>query len=250
MSDDYSQKSSAYLTSGNSTIQQPTQISVNPPVPQPPTTPTPTNTPNPPSDLKDPLQSQVAKKQKRDVHGHFIKSDTTSEIPAEEESTSSHGPSFLPPVVEINQNVEPSKKDDPPLFNLSITNPVTYLKKFLDKLIKRQAITIRIPVLAILIIIVGAGGFGLGYNRGVSYTASKLFPDSSPILRRPITKQGVIQKSTKGYLLKVDSNLWELKPQSTDVQTSLANHVGKPALVKGNLTPDSFVIDVSEVVSY
>lgn len=215
--------------------------------PQPTPAPVPTS-PNPPQNLVDPVQSQAAKRQKRDAHGHFVKSDyVDSNSP--NPSNSSH-PSILPPVIEINQNVEPTKKEDPPLVSFSLTNPVTYLRKFLDKLIKRQAVTIRIPVLAILIVMVGAGGFGLGYNRGLTYTASKLFPDSSPILHRPITKQGVIQKSSKDYVLKAGNDLWKLKPSNSEIQAQLESYVGKPAIVKGNLTSDSFVIEVSEVVSY
>lgn len=115
--------------------------------PQPPqnTNPSLSNSPNTPNlpnynpdALKHEHYSEAAQHKPRDEHGHFIHtghSDTiTTPTPPNipnppQPSTPS---SILPPIIEINQNTKPSDKKDPPLFGFFITNPVTYLKIFLD----------------------------------------------------------------------------------------------------------------------
>ncbi len=137
------------------------------------------------------------------------------------------------------------------LFGFFLTNPVTYLKKFLSKLLKRQMITLRIPVLALIVIMVGVGGFGVGFKSGLNYAVGKLFPNFSPILHRSITAQGIIQKSTKGYYLQAndkDKTLWTLQAVSSNVK--LADFDGMKVEVKGNMTPTPYLIEVSEVVSF
>ena len=164
-------------------------------------------------------------------------------------------PGWLPPIIEINQNTKPTDKKDPPLFGFFLTNPVTYLKAFLSKLLKRQMITLRIPVLALIIIMVGVGGgiggFGIGFQSGINYGLGKLFPNFSPLLHRSISAQGIIQKSSKGYYLEAnDKNktMWTLNPASSNIK--LADYEGMKVQIKGNLTPTSNLIDVSEVISF
>ncbi|MBI2599869.1 hypothetical protein HYW43_03045, partial [Candidatus Daviesbacteria bacterium] len=112
-------------------------------------------------------------------------------------------------------------------------------------------ITLRIPVLALIVVMVGVGGFGVGFKSGLNYAVGKLFPNFSPILHRSITAQGIIQKSTKGYYLQAnDKNktMWTLIPKSQNV--NLADFQDQKVEVKGNMTPTPNLIEVSEVVSF
>lgn len=225
-------------------------------------TPNPPNTPDVPENpdtLKHEHYSKAAQNKPRDEHGHFIHTNpdpqTTNQSgqtpPTTPTSQTAPNPSFLPPLIEINQNTKPTEKEDPPLFGFFLTNPVTYLKKFLSKLLKRQMITLRIPVLALIVVMVGTGGFGVGFKSGLNYAVGKLFPNFSPILHRSITAQGIIQKSTKGYYLQAnDKNktLWTLQPKSQNV--NLSDFEGQKVEVKGNLTPTPNLIEVSEVISF
>ncbi|MDD5147176.1 MAG: hypothetical protein PHV63_01325 [Candidatus Daviesbacteria bacterium] len=245
----------------NSPYQTQPQPNPIPPTPQTP----PLNTPNTskilseaegPDALKHEHYSEAAQNKPRDEHGHFITSEhptssTEASAKADNPSVPSNPSSILPPIIEINQNTKPSEKEDPPLFGFFLTNPVTYLKKFLAKLLKRQMITLRIPVLALIVIMVGIGGFGVGFKSGLNYAVGKLFPNFSPILHRSITAQGTIQKSTKGYYLQAnDKNktMWTLIPKSQNV--NLANFENMKVEVKGNMTPTPNLIEVSEVVSF
>ena len=231
--------------------------SSQPPIspPNPPNIPNLPNYPdNNPEGIKHEHYSEVAQHKPRDEHGHFIHSNTstpqappTIPIPPNPPNTS-----ILPPIIEINQNTEASSKKDPPLFGFFITNPVTYLRKFLDKLIKRQAITIKIPVLAVLMLAIGLGGFGLGFQSGINWSLGILFPNYSPLLHRSISEQGIIQKSSNGGFILQGSDkkktLWTLKSASANV--NLLDFVGKSVQVKGNLTPTPNLIEVSEVISF
>lgn len=238
-----------------------------PPTP-PPQNPTPTvihNTPNQPNndpeESKHTHYSEAAKEKPRDEHGRFINSQhsTESQTPIQSGQTSQttqtinppNYPSFLPPIIEVNKNTHPSDKKDPPLFGFFITNPVTYLKKFLKMLLKRQMITLRIPVLAILLIAVGLGGYGVGLKTGIDYALGKLFPNFSPILHRSITAQGTIQKSSKGYFLQANDkakSLWLLKPSFENL--NLSDFIDLRVQIKGNLTPTPNLIEVSEIIAF
>lgn len=228
--------------------------------PQPPQTPPPI-TPNIPDQSDNPRHStysEVAQHKERDAHGRFIHSEhpvnpQTTPTPQNPSNPSipPNPSSFLPPIIEVNQNTEPSDKKDPPLFGFFLTNPVTYLKLFLKRLLKRQAVTLRIPVLAILIIIVGVGSYGAGLKTGIDYTLGKLFPNFSPILHRSISAQGTIQKSSKGYFLQANDkakSLWILKPASDNL--NLSDFVDLRVQIKGNLTPTPNLIEVAEVISF
>lgn len=229
------------------------------PVPPPPQTP-PLNTPNTPENpdaLKHEHYSEAAQNKPRDEHGHFVHTNADPQTPNQSEQTPPTTPSpqtnhsVLPPLVEINQNTKPTDKEDPPLFGFFLTNPVTYLKKFLTKLLKRQMITLRIPVLALIVVMVGAGGFGVGFKSGLNYAVGKLFPNFSPILHRSITAQGIIQKSSSGYYLQAndkDKTLWTLQPKSKNI--NLADFQDQKVEIKGNMTPTPNLIEVSEVVSF
>ncbi|MBU1000775.1 hypothetical protein KKE78_05290 [Patescibacteria group bacterium] len=146
----------------------------------------------------------------------------------------SHKPK-TPPAIKIIQNNKYSEKVDPPLIDVKVTNPITYLKNWLERLLKNQDIDIRIkikPFATLALIIAFSATFGIGYNVGLKKAANVFFPDSSPILHREVTHQGTIQKTDTGkyYLSLPDASLWALNAASSTVSVSLANSVNRPGL--------------------
>lgn len=237
------------------------------PLPNIPASPTQRGEPENPDPFKHDHYSEVAQHKQRDEHGHFIHADhpetltsPTTPTPVQQgqapliSQISPNPPpsSFLPPIVEINQTGDPTYKKDPPAFGFFITNPVTYFKAFLNKLIKRQAITIKIPVLAIIVFMVGIGGFGVGFSSGMNWAFARLFPNYSPLLHRSITEQGIVQKSSNGDIfLKADdkrSTTWTLKSVSANVK--LEDYVNQHVQIRGNLDATPNLIEVSEVILF
>jgi len=169
---------------------------------------------------------------------HHLNTPTAPPTPA-----SSYEPKSPPPI-KITQKNTYSEKTDPPLIDLKVTNPVTYLKKWLGKLLKNQDIDIRIkikPFATLALIIAFSATFGIGYNVGIKKAANVLFPNSSPILHREVTYQGMIQKTDTGqYFLSLpDASLWALNAASSTIPASLASSLNRQALVKGNLTAEN-----------
>ncbi len=250
----------------NNPYQTSSQPPQDPSLPQAPLISEPLNLPNnEPNDIKHDHYSQVAQHKPRDAQGHFVPSehptnpnpipDVQGQAPFNPPPNPVPNGTGLPPIIEINQNTKPTDKKDPPLFGFFLTNPVTYLRAFLSKLLKRQMITLKIPVLALIVIMAGVGGglggFGIGFKSGIDYGLGKLFPNFSPIFHRSITAQGIIQKSSKGYYLEAnDKNktMWTLNPASSNVK--LADYINLKVQIKGNLTPTPNLIDVSEVISF
>lgn len=218
--------------------------------PEIPNTPKPPNSPNlSNSNTVDPVQSWVAQHEARDASGKFVSSDhiktnpqTSPNIP-----NSPNHPNYPSPV-SFTQNNKYSEKNDPPLVAVSVTNPVTYLKLFLKRLLKNEGIDIRLkikPLTVIACVLALSTAFGTGFN-----VAQMFFPTSSPLLHRSITLQGNIQKSSSGqyYLSLPDNSLWTLRPKTNNID--LTDNINKQVMVKGNLTAESNVIEVKEVISF
>ena len=199
------------------------------------------STPEPsPSDPIIQAHSETAKHEPRDEHGRF-----TSENPSPNPPNTQNHPNFPLPV-SFTQNTKYSERNDPPLVSVSVTNPITYLKLFLKRLLRNEGITIKIkPLTAITMILALSTSFGTGFN-----VAKMFFPNSSPLLHRAITLQGTVQMSESGqyYLSLPDNTLWTLRP--TNPNLNLQNVVNKQVLVKGNMTSEPNVIEVKEVIAF
>lgn len=115
----------------------PNQNSSNPWEPTPPQPAVPELS-NPPDHVVDPVQSWVAQHQKRDENGHFVKSDNLANDSNDQETNSPSNGYNLPTPVSFTQNNKYSEKNDPPLVAVSVTNPVTYLKLFIKRLLKMK----------------------------------------------------------------------------------------------------------------
>lgn len=209
-----------------------------------------TSVPNPPAggpngnNTVDPVQSWVAQHEQRDTSGKFVKSEHLTNGQTPQTSPTSPNTPNLPSPVSFTQNTKYSEKNDPPLVAVSVTNPVTYLKLFIKRLLRNEGITIKIkPLTAIAMIIALSTAFGTGFN-----VATFFFPNSSPIFHRQVSYQGTIQKNQIGgyFLILPDSSLWKLKPKFTSI--NLEELVGKQAMIQGNLTREHNLIEVSQVI--
>lgn len=160
-------------------------------------------------------------------------------------------PQIPPDSIKVTHIEEKPKEKDPPLVDLKITNPVTYLKNWLGKLLKNQDIDIRIkikPFATLALIAAFSATFGVGYNLGIKSAAKVLFPNSSPILHREVDYEGVIQKSNSGqYYLKLSNgSLWSLKDPLNEI--NFESLVNQKVILKGNLTSQKDLIEVKEVL--
>lgn len=157
----------------------------------------------------------------------------------------------LPPPIKLTPNL-PNSPDipDDPLFEAKINNPFSKFFSWIKDFIKKQSnITIKIPIVGVLIAVfslgAGLGGYKLGFNNALT----KFFPDSSPVFHRAISVEGIIQKSSSGkfYLKSGDSYTWLLKIVNPAV--NIADYVNAQVTIKGNLTKEKSVIEVSEIIS-
>lgn len=153
----------------------------------------------------------------------------------------------LPPPVQVVPNPAPAAKssdNDDVLFEAKINNPFSKFFNWLKSLVKNEGISIKIkPLTAIGIAVALTGGGGI-----IGGIIVYFFPHSSPILHREVMYQGNLQRSDKGIFLTLpNSDLYSLKPK-INTAVSFQNLQNGPALVKGNLTPEKFVIEVSEII--
>lgn len=152
----------------------------------------------------------------------------------------------LPPPTKVSgeQSSSLQSKSDEPLFEAKINNPFSKFFNWLKSLIKSEGIKINIkPLTAIGIAIALTGGGGI-IGGAIVY----FFPNNSPLLHRAIIYQGNLQRTPSGFILTLpNSDLYTLRPKSnTSINfKSLSDGL---ALVKGNLTPEKFVIEVSEII--
>ena len=137
-----------------------------------------------------------------------------------------------------------NNSDDDPLFEAKINNPFSKFFNWLKKLIKNEGINIKIkPLTAIAMVVALTGGGGL-----IGGVVGYAFPHSSPLLHREVAYQGNIQKTSNGiFLILPNSDRYTLRPKINST-VNFQNLNSGQAFVKGNLTPENFVIEVSEVI--
>lgn len=214
------------------------------------------NPPNPPQSLPhdnntvDPVQSWVAQHEQRDASGRFVPTEHLKNPDPNTPNSPNPAPpgAGLPLPIQITENNKYSERNDPPMVDLKVTNPVTYFKKWVTKFFKNQDIDIHLkikPFATIGLILAFTTVSGVSFNIGRMF-----FPNSSPILHRAITLQGEVQKSESGqyYLSLPDNTLWTLRPKATNI--NLNNVLNKQVLVKGNMTAEANVIEVKEVITF
>lgn len=165
-------------------------------------------------------------------------------------NTPNLNPIFQHPSVEITPVKQISDQNDPPLIDLKITNPLTYLKRWLSRILRNEGIILKLtikPLTAIFMVLAFTTVGGAGFS-----VAEVFFPNSSPIFHRSVVHQGIIEKTPTGsYVLsKVDgsSSLFTLKNPSSVTQNLLEQRLNQAVIVKGNLGREPNVIDIKEVL--
>ncbi|MBI2600620.1 hypothetical protein HYW42_01590 [Candidatus Daviesbacteria bacterium] len=160
----------------------------------------------------------------------------------------------LPPPIKITPNspdIPNPPNDDDPIFEAKINNPFSKFFSWIKDFLKKQSnITIKIPIIGIIMGLSGLGiGWGTGYNWGFNTALAKLFPNSSPVFHRAVSLEGVIQKSASAqFYLKSEDNLWILKPKSPITPAIIETSVEKQVKVLGNLTKEANAVEVSEII--
>ncbi|MBI4035787.1 hypothetical protein HY383_02475 [Candidatus Daviesbacteria bacterium] len=215
------------------------------------------NTPSLPETPHHPTHSDVAKARLRDEHGHFLpyehphasqpQTPPTSQISPISPNTQ-NSPNPFPPLIETSPK-QYIPDSDPPI--VTVRNPITYIKKWWNKILAKEGIDFKMgfrikPITAVLIASVIISG---GVSSGVTALVLKtFFPTSSPILHRQIIQQGTIQKSATGgfYLTSSDSSMWKLKSKNPNI--NFADQMGKLVTVTGNMTKETNLIEVSEII--
>lgn len=153
-----------------------------------------------------------------------------------------------PDLLNITHNNNYKENDDPPMIDVKITNPVTYLKLWFKKLFSNEGIDISFkvkPITAVLIVLAITTIVG-----GTSLSLAKwyFFPILVPThmiaktsytgkLQSSGEKFILVTTSSQAYILKNDSpqNLSQLKDQNV--------------LVTGKLNNKTNIIEVSEIAS-
>lgn len=234
----------------------PNQNSSNPWDKPQPSFPAVSNTSNPPQSLPndnntvDPVQSWVAQHEQRDASGKFVKSERLINGQPQSGPTSPNAQNApnLPSPVSFTQNNKYSEKNDPPMVDLKVTNPVTYFKKWVTKFFKNQDIDIHLKIkpfatIGLILAFTAVGGTTFSIGR-------YFFPNSSPIFHRAITLQGTIQTSESGqyYLILPEGSIWTLIPTNNNI--NLNSLINRQVLVKGNMTAQANVVNVTEAIAF
>lgn len=201
----------------------------------------------------------AAEKMLRDSQGHFIKNTG----PASATSTTQKEPtapktSFF----SINQNVSTesvsptSKSSVPPLLDLKITNPVTYLKAWYKKIMANEGIDFKLrvhPLTALALSLLLAGvSFGLGrFSLPADSPIIKYIPQLAPAPTPDPWKQaaftGILRytdSNKKYYLETPNSGVITL---DIPIQVNMAKLVSKRILAIGKYNTQTGVLAITEV---
>lgn len=198
--------------------------------------------------MEDPILSEERRKlaasQMRDEKGHFIPKEKLQEV-AEKVS----------PFIETNSSTHSSKDPYPKLLSFSITNPVTYLKFWWNKIIGNEGVDFRLkvkPLTALAIVfVIGSGTFGLGFLvNAVNQTpivkyvpAFAAEPTQDPYRDTAFT--GILRESGGNYYLITGDGegVSLVVPQNSN----FSSYSGKRIFVTGRLNKETGVLYVKDI---
>ncbi len=153
---------------------------------------------------------------------------------------------------------------EPPLVDVKVTNPLTYIKNWWNKIIENEGVDFRFhirPLTAIcMTIVVASLGFGVGrfvLPEGVNIPFFKFEDVTSPTptpTATPVWKEtaytGTLQFSTstgKFYLMTTSSS--ELITLNVPDNIDLTDYVGKRILAIGNYNKSQRILEVTDAKS-
>jgi hypothetical protein len=146
---------------------------------------------------------------------------------------------------------------DPPLVSLSVTNPITYIKKWWKSLVHNEGVDIRFRIRPLTALLISLGFaivlFGGGYSFGVlnSYLPVpipliSLAPTINPI--REVGYTGIIRRTQENYFIEIGNG--EMILVNSKDMTDIEKFVGKRVLTSGTLDTTSNIYtpkDLSEI---
>ena len=207
-------------------------------------------------------QRIAAEKMLRDSQGHFIKNmegsaaTTTASATPKKISTPPKS-SFFP----INQNVNtesvsPSSKSAvPPLLDIKITNPVTYLKAWWKKIMANEGIDFKLrihPLTAIALCLLLAGvSFGLGRfslpaDSPIIKYVPQLAPAPTPNPWKETAFTGTLRYTDSNKKYYLETNSAEVITLDVPVQVNMIKLIGKRIMAIGKYNTQTGVLVVTE----
>ncbi len=142
---------------------------------------------------EDEVHSEVAQKAVRDSHGRFVTGQNSD---------------AKTPLVSINSEKPTSKNDIPPLVNLQIANPITYLKLWWKKVMGQEGIDVHFrihPITAIILTgMIATGSFAIGrltLPAPIVQFIPQLAPPPSPSPWREAAYTGTFKQINSKYIL-------------------------------------------------
>jgi hypothetical protein len=156
-------------------------------------------------------------------------------------------------VTEIKQDL---RRKEPPLVDLKVSNPITYLKSWWKRIIGNEGIDFRFRIrpltaIAISIIVVtvsmGIGKFVFPFKIPFFVYTSRISPTPTPNLLRQTAFSGTLRTDSaeRYYLLTSTSEAITLNvPENIDLSTL----IGRRILATGSYHPDTRTLEVSDAL--
>ena len=159
------------------------------------------------------------------------------------------------PLVSVKKNKPDLRKKEPPLVDLKVSNPLTYLKSWWKRIIGNEGIEFRIkirPLTAIAISIIifsisfGIGRFILPFKIPFFEYTVGTTPSPSPSIERDTAFSGILRYSrTEGrFYLEIVSAEAIILEVSDNIQ--LSSFVGRRIFATGTYNKDTRVLVVTE----
>ncbi|MEK7498192.1 MAG: hypothetical protein AAB656_04730 [Patescibacteria group bacterium] len=197
-------------------------------------------------DSKDPIRSNVAKKEVRDYHGRF---------------TSKADPSSIPPIsVTTNQTGNINTTNPPDLLNFKITNPLIYIKYWWKRIMANEGMELKFKVKPITAISMAVVAFSLAFGLGgvvfpfafpwlkINGTNITQSPTPSPNEWRETALKGILKKTIippiRFFLLTSSDEAITLQPPNN---IDLSSLVGKRILATGNYNQKQKLLIITDV---
>ncbi len=138
------------------------------------------------------------------------------------------------------------KKDDPPLIDLKITNPVTYLKKWWKIILSREGINISFrirPLTAILMTISIVSIFtGIGLTVTKFYFLPLIVP-SNLVSTESFYSGTVYKTQNQIYLMTSSEKVYPLKKPPPNI----AQFFNQKVVIKGKLDKNTNTLEVKQI---
>ena len=160
--------------------------------------------------------------------------------------------------VKVEETKKDLRKEEPPLVDVKVSNPLTYIKSWWRKIIGNEGVEFRIkvkPLTAIAIsLILITFGFGIGrivlpFKIPFFEYSSKYEPTPVPDITRQTAFTGILQKgaSEKYYLVTESAEAVNLE---VPIKVDLVRLVGKRIFATGRYNPETrtlMVLDVKDL---